>query len=170
MERQNAITFQGGPLTLVGNEIKVGQSAPDFTAAANDMSPYKLSDDKGKIVVSSSVPSLDTDVCDTQTRKFNEAAALLGDDVEIVTVRMDRPFAQARWCGAAGVEQVKTVSDYNGVNFGNTYGLLIKELHLLARAVLVVDASGIIQYYQLVPEITEDPDYDAAIAAVKKLL
>ena len=169
MERQNAITFQGGPLTLVGNEIKVGQSAPDFTAAANDMSPYKLSDDKGKIVVISSVPSLDTDVCDTQTRKFNEAAALLGDDVEIVTVSMDLPFAQARWCGAAGVEQVKTVSDYNGVNFGNTYGLLIKELHLLARAVLVVDASGIIQYYQLVPEITEEPDYDAAIAAVKNL-
>ena len=169
MERQNAITFQGGPLTLVGNEIKVGQSAPDFTAAANDMSPYKLSDDKGKIVVISSVPSLDTPVCDIQTRKFNEAAAALGDDVEIVTVSMDLPFAQARWCGAAGVEQVKTVSDYNGAGFGNTYGLLIKELHLLARAVLVVDANGIIQYYQLVPEVTEEPDYDAAIEAVKNL-
>ncbi|MHC4525633.1 MAG: thiol peroxidase [Planctomycetota bacterium] len=170
MERQNAITFQGGPLTLVGSEIKVGQPAPDFTAAANDLSPYKLSDDKGKIVVISSVPSLDTPVCDTQTRKFNEAAASLGDDVVIVTVSMDLPFAQTRWCGAAGVDQVKTISDYKSADFGNKYGLLIKELHLLARAVLVVDASGIVQYYQLVPEVTEEPDYDAAIAAVKELL
>ena len=170
MERENAITFKGGPLTLVGDEVTVGRLAPDFTAAANDLSPYKLSDDKGKIVVISAVPSLDTPVCDTQTRKFNEAAAELGADVAIVTVSMDLPFAQARWCGAAGVEQVKTVSDYNGVNFGNAYGLLIKELHLLARAVLVVDQNGVIQYYQLVPEVTEEPDYDVAIAAVKKLL
>lgn len=170
MERQNAITFQGGPLTLVGSEIKVGQPAPDFTAAANDLSPYKLSDDKGKIVVISSVPSLDTPVCDTQTRKFNEAAASLGDDVVIVTVSMDLPFAQTRWCGAAGVDQVKTISDYKSADFGNKYGLLIKELHLLARAVLVVDASGIVQYYQLVPEVTEEPDYEAAVEAVKELL
>ena len=170
MERENVITFQGGPLTLVGNEIAVGQTAPDFTAAANDLSPYKLSDDKGKVVIISSVPSLDTPVCDTQTRKFNEAAASLGENVVIVTVSMDLPFAQARWCGAAGVEQVKTVSDYNGVDFGNKYGLLIKELHLLTRAVLVVDPQETVQYYQLVPEVTDEPDYDAALEAAKKLL
>ena len=170
MEREKAITFKGGPLTLVGNEVSVGSKAPDFTAATNDLSPYKLSNDLGKVVVISVVPSLDTPVCDTQTRKFNETAASLGNNVEIVTVSMDLPFAQARWCGAAGVERVKTVSDYNGADFGKKYGLLIKELHLLARAVLVVDQKGIIQYYQLVPEVTEEPDYDAAVKAVKKLL
>lgn len=170
MERENAITFKGNPLTLVGEAVSVGQQAPDFTAAANDLSPYKLSDDKGKVIVISAVPSLDTPVCDTQTRKFNESAAALGDEVVIVTVSMDLPFAQARWCGAAGVDQVKTVSDYNGVDFGTQYGLLIKELHLLARAVLVVDQAGILQYSQLVSEVTEEPDYDAAIDAVKKLL
>ncbi|MHC4882513.1 MAG: thiol peroxidase [Planctomycetota bacterium] len=170
MERENAITFKGGPLTLVGDEVAVGQPAPDFTAAANDLSPYKLSDDKGKVVVISAVPSLDTPVCDTQTRKFNEAAVALGDDVVIVTISMDLPFAQARWCGAAGVKQVKTVSDYKGADFGSKYGLLIKELHLLARAVLVVDQQGTLQHCQLVPEVTEEPDYDAAIEAAKKLL
>lgn len=170
MERENVITFKGGPLTLVGDEVMVGQPAPDFTATANDLSPYKLSDDKGKVVVISAVPSLDTPVCDTQTRKFNEAAISLGDEVRIVTVSMDLPFAQARWCGAAGVEQVKTVSDYNGTDFGNKYGLLIKELHLLARAVVVVDQNGTVQYSQLVSEVTEEPDYGAAIDAVKKLL
>lgn len=170
MERENLITFKGGPLTLVGNEVSVGQAAPDFAAAANDLSPYKLSDDSGKVVVISVVPSLDTPVCDTQTRKFNEAAASLGDNVVIVTVSVDLPFAQARWCGAAGVEQVKTVSDYNGVDFGTKYGLLIKELHLLTRAVLVVDQQGVIRYYQLVSEVTDEPDYDAALEAVKKLL
>ena len=170
MERENAITFKGGPLTLVGEPVSVGQAAPDFTAAANDLSPYKLSDDKGRVVVISAVPSLDTPVCDTQTRKFNESAAALGEDVAIVTVSMDLPFAQGRWCGAAGVDQVKTVSDYNGVDFGNKYGLLIKELHLLARAVLVVDQAGILQYSQLVSEVTDEPDYDAAIDTVKKLL
>jgi thiol peroxidase len=170
MERENAVTFKGGPLTLVGKEIEVGQAAPDFTAAANDLSPYKLSDDKGKVVVISSVPSLDTSVCDTETRKFNELAASLDDSVKIVTVSLDLPFAQARWCGAAGVDRVKTVSDYNGVDFGTQYGLLIKELHLLARAVIVVDRQGTIQYYQLVKEVTDEPDYDAVVEAVKKLL
>lgn len=170
MERENAITFKGDPLTLIGNGVAVGQPAPDFTAAANDLSPYKLSDDKGKVVVISAVPSLDTPVCDRQTRQFNEAAASLGDDVTIVTVSMDLPFAQARWCGAAGVENVRTVSDYKGADFGNKYGLLIKELHLLSRAVLVIDQKGVIQYYQLVPEVTDEPDYDAAIDAVKNLL
>ena len=170
MERENVITFQGNPLTLVGDAVSVGQSAPDFTVAANDLSPYALSDDKGKVVVVSVVPSLDTPVCDTQTRKFNEAAAGLGDDVVVLTVSMDLPFAQSRWCGAAGVDQVKTVSDYKGADFGRKYGLLIKELHLLARAVLVIDSAGIIRYSQLVSEVTEEPDYSAVIEAVKGLL
>ena len=170
MERKNAITFKGGPLTLVGNEVSVGQPAPDFTATTNDLSSYKLSDDKGKVVVIAAVPSLDTGICDKETRKFNELAASLGDDVVIVTISMDLPFAQARWCGAAGVERVKTVSDYKAADFGNTYGLLIKELHLLARAVLVIDQKGVIQYYQLVPEVAQEPDYDPVIEAVKKLL
>lgn len=170
MERENVITFKGGPLTLVGPELAVGQSAPDFEAVANDLSPYKLSDDKGKVVVVSVVPSLDTPVCDAQTRRFNEAAASLNDNVEILTVSMDLPFAQARWCGAAGVDQVKTVSDYKTAEFGSKYGLLIKELHLLTRAVLVIDTDGTLQYIQVVPEVTDEPDYDAAIAAVKGLL
>lgn len=170
MERQNAITFKGSPLTLVGDEVQVGQPAPAFTATANDLSEYQLSNDKGKVIVLASVPSLDTGICDKETRKFNELAASLADDVEIVTISMDLPFAQARWCGAAGVDQVKTVSDYKGPDFGPTYGLLIKELHLLARAVLVIDKQGVVQYYQLVPEIAQEPDYDAVIEAVKKLL
>ncbi|MHC5200531.1 MAG: thiol peroxidase [Planctomycetota bacterium] len=170
MERENVITFQGNPLTLVGDAVSVGQTAPDFTVAANDLSPYALSDDKGKVIVISVVPSLDTPVCDTQTRKFNEAAAGLGDDVVVLTVSMDLPFAQSRWCGAAGVDQVKTVSDYKEADFGRKYGLLIKELHLLARAVLVIDSAGIIRYSQLVSEVTEEPDYSAVIEAVKGLL
>jgi thiol peroxidase len=170
MERKNAITFKGGPLTLVGKEISVGQPAPDFTAVANDLSPYKLSNNKGKVVVIASVPSLDTGICDIETRKFNELAASLGNDVVIVTVSMDLPFAQARWCGAADVDRVKTVSDYKGADFGNKYGLLIKELNLLARAVLVVDQNGVIRYYELVPEVAQEPDYDPVIEAVKNLL
>jgi thiol peroxidase len=170
MERANAITFKGDPLTLVGNEVQLGRPAPEFTAAANDLSPYTLSDDKGKVIVIASVPSLDTGVCDKETRKFNELAASLGDNVQIVTISMDLPFAQSRWCGAAGVDQVKTVSDYKGVDFGNKYGLLIKELHLLARAIIVVDQQGVVQYYQLVGEVTDEPDYDAVVDAVRKLL
>jgi thiol peroxidase len=170
MERKNAITFKGGPLTLVGNGVSVGQPAPDFTATANDLSPYKLSDDRGKVIVLASVPSLDTGVCDKETRRFNELAGTLGNEVTVVTISMDLPFAQTRWCGAAGVQRVKTVSDYKAADFGNAYGLLIKELHLLARAVLVVDQKGVIRYYQLVPEVAQEPDYDPVIEAVKKLL
>mgnify|MGYP000353819642 CR=1 FL=1 len=170
MEKQNAITFKGDPLTLVGDEVQVGKPAPVFTAAANDLSDYQLSDDQGKVIVLSSVPSLDTGVCDTETRKFNELASSLGDDVVIVTISLDLPFAQARWCGAAGVDQVKTVSDYKAAEFGQKYGLLIKELHLLARAVMVIDKQGVVQYYQLVPEVTQEPDYEAVVEAVRKLL
>jgi len=169
-ERTGVITFQGGPLTLVGPEIKVGGEAPEALVLANDLSPVTISSLRGKVVVLSCVPSLDTPVCDTQTRKFNEAAASLDDDVAIVTASMDLPFAQARWCGAAGIDAVQTVSDHRDAALGNAYGLLIKELRLLARAVLVIDRDGKVRYLQVVPEVTEEPDYDAALAAAKAAL
>jgi thiol peroxidase len=169
-ERTGVITFKGNPLTLVGNELKVGDKAPDVTALGNDLSPVRLSAYRGKVCVVSVVPSLDTPVCDMQTRKFNEAAGGLGDNVAILTLSMDLPFAQARWCGAAGIDKVVTLSDHRNAAFGEATGLLIKELRLLARAVFVVDQKGVIQYLQLVKEVTEEPDYKAALDAAKKLV
>jgi len=169
-ERTGVITFQGGPLTLVGPEIKVGDDAPDAQVLANDLSPVALSDSRGKVVVLSCVPSLDTPVCDTQTRRFNEAAASLGGEVAIITASMDLPFAQARWCGAAGVDAVQTVSDHRDAALGQAYGVLIKELRLLSRAVFVIDRGGKVVHAQYVKEITEEPDYDAALAAAKQAL
>lgn len=163
------VTFKNGPVTLLGNEVKVGDKAPDFTVLANDLSQVTLQDSQGKVRVFSVVPSLDTGVCDAQTRKFNEAAAELGDDVVIYTVSMDLPFAQKRWCGAAGVDAVKTVSDHREASFGEAYGVHIKELRLLTRAVFVVDADGNVTYVEYVPEATDHPDYEAAIDAVKQL-
>ena len=169
-ERTGVITFKGNPLTLLGAELKVGDSSPDVAVLGNDLNPVQLSSYKGKVCVLSVVPSLDTPVCDMQTRKFNEEAGNLSDNVAILTISMDLPFAQARWCGAAGVDKVVTLSDHRDAAFGEAYGLLIKELRLLARAVFVVDQEGIIQYIQLVKEVTEEPDYNAAIEAVKKLV
>ena len=166
-ERTGVITFKGGPLTLVGNEISVGQDAPVFSASANDLSAKGLSDYQGKVIVLLSVPSLDTPVCDTEVRRFNEEATKLGDQVAVVTVSMDLPFAQARWCGAAGVEAVETLSDYKDKSFGEAYGLMIKELGLLTRAVLVVDKDGKVTYQEIVPEVTDEPDYDKALEAIK---
>lgn len=168
-ERAAAVTVGGNPLTLVGNEIQMGNQAPDALLVNTEMKPVKLSDFRGKVVVISSVSSLDTEVCDMQTRRFNSEAANLGDDVVILTVSMDLPFAQMRWCGAAGVEQVITLSDHKEAAFGENFGLLIKESRLLARAVLVLDREGIVRYYQLVKEISEEPDYEAALEAVKSL-
>jgi thiol peroxidase len=169
-ERTGAMTSRGNPLTLLGPELKVGDSVPDVTLLANDLSPVRLSSFQGKVCVISVVPSLDTSVCDMQTRRFNEEAGNLGENVAILTISMDLPFAQARWCGAAGVEKVTTLSDHRDAAFGEAFGLLIKELRLLARAVLVVDKDGIIQYLQLVKEISEEPDYKAALDAVRKLV
>ncbi len=169
-ERTGVITFKGGPLTLVGNEAVVGQEAADFEVLGNDLSPVKLSSFRGKVCVISSVPSLDTPVCDVQTRRFNEEAGRLGDDVVVLTISMDLPFAQGRWCGAAGVDNVVTLSDHRDGAFGEAFGLLIKELRLLARAVHVVDKDGVIIYSQVVPEVTDEPDYDAALAAVGELV
>lgn len=162
-------TFKNGPVTLIGNEVKVGEQAPDFTVLANNLSPVSLKDSEGKIRLFSVVPSLDTGVCDAQTRKFNEVAAKLGDNVIIYTVSMDLPFAQKRWCGAAGIDAVQTVSDHRDASFGEAFGVHIQELRLLTRAVFVVDAAGKVAYVEYVPEATDHPNYDAAIEAVKAL-
>lgn len=169
-ERPGAVTMGGNPLTLVGDEIQVGAQAPDVELLNNALEPVKISDFAGKVVIISSVPSLDTPVCDLQTRRFNSEAAGLGEEVAILTVSMDLPFAQARWCGAAGVEAVTTLSDHRDAAFGQAYGLLIKELRLLGRAVLVLDKQGVVRYVQLIKEIKTEPDYDEVLEAAKGLL
>jgi len=169
-ERSGAVTMRGNPLTLLGKELKVGDAAPDIEVLNNDLAPVKLSAYKGSVCVVSTVPSLDTPTCDMETRRFNQEASNLGPDVNILTVSTDLPFAQKRWCGAAGVDKVTTLSDHRDAAFGEAYGVLIKELRLLARAVFVVDKEGAIRYVQLVKEIAEEPDYDAVIAAAKELL
>ena len=169
-ERSAAVTFQGAPLTLLGPELAIGDQAPPFTLLNNDLQPVALDDSKGKVRLITVVPSLDTPVCDTMARRFNEEAAELSEDLVVYTVSVDLPFAQKRWCGAAGIDRVQTLSDYQDRDFGLHYGLLIKELKLLARAVLVINRAGQIAYYQLVKEVVDEPDYAAALEAVKKLL
>jgi thiol peroxidase len=165
VERVGLITMKGNPMTLVGNEIKVGDNAPDVTLVANDLSEVKLSSFKGKKVIISVVPSLDTGICDLQTKRFNQEATKLGNEVVILTVSKDLPFAQKRWCGATNSTAVKTLSDYRG-NFGETYGVLIKGLSLLARSIFVVDADGKVVYTQLVKEVTTEPNYEEVLKAV----
>lgn len=168
---KRTVTMHGRPMTLVGDEMKVGTPAPDFKVTDNDMLPMKfLRTYKGKVAVISVVTSLDTSTCDLQTRRFNQEAERLGPDVGVLTVSMDLPFAQKRWCGAAGVKAVRTYSDYQKAEFGKTYGVLIKELRLLARAVFIVDKDGIVKYAQLVPEVTKEPNYDEVLAALKALV
>jgi thiol peroxidase len=169
-ERPGVITIKGNPLTLVGNETKVGDKAPDFTVLDNDLEPVDLSTYAGKVKVISVVPSLDTPVCDAQTRRFNVEAGNLGDDVVILTISMDLPFAQKRWCGAAGVDKVHTLSDHRAASFGEAYGMLIMELRLLARGIFVVDRNDVVQYTQLVKEVTDEPDYAAVLDAIKKIV
>lgn len=169
-ERPNAVTMRGKPLTLVGDEIKVGDKAPDFEVMDTSLSPVKLSSYTGKIVVIVSVPSLDTPVCDLETRKFNQEAARLNERVIVLAISMDLPFAQKRWCGAAEVSNVTALSDHREASFGLAYGLLIKELRLLARAVIVIDQRGIIQYLELVKEIADEPNYEAVLKAVNQCL
>ena len=168
-ERTGMITMKENPLTLMGNEVKVREMAPDFVVLDNNLSPVKFSSFRGKTCIISSVPSLDTPVCDMETRKFNEEAGRLGGDVAVLIISMDLPFAQKRWCGAAGVTKVQTLSDHRDASFGTSYGVLIKELRLLARAVFLVDRKGILQYIQLVKEVTKEPDYEAVLNTLKKL-
>ena len=169
-ERKGVVTVEGNLLTLIGNEIKVGDEAPDAEVVDNDVNLVKLSSFGGRVLLVSSVPSLDTPVCDVEVRRFNQEAANLSGDVTILTVSMDLPFAQKRWCGAAGVTRVTTLSDHRNAEFGEKYGVLIKELRLLARAIFVVDRSGVVRYVEIVDDLAHEPDYAAALRAVKDLV
>jgi len=167
LERSGLVTVRGNPVTLMGAEIKIGDKAPDFVVVNNDLEEVEFSSLKGKTCLIASVPSLDTPVCDMETRRFNEEAASLGDEVRILVISMDLPFAQKRWCGASGVDKVMTLSDHRDASFGNAYGVLIKELRLLARAIFVVDTQGTIRYIQIVNEVSQEPDYEAALEALR---
>lgn len=165
--REGLVSLKGKPLTLEGKGVRVGQVAPDFTAVANDMSDRRLSEYRGKTVILSTVPSLETAVCDKETRTFNERASALGAGVVVITVSMDLPMTQKKWCGAAGIERVVTLSDYKYRQVGAEYGLRIQQTGLLARAVTVIGPDGVIRYQQIVPELASEPNYDAAIAAAQ---
>ena len=168
MERKGIITFQGSGLTLSGKELKVGDKAPDFTVLDNGLTPVTLKDFAGQVKIISVTPSLDTPVCDAQLRRFNEEATKLGDTV-VMNISMDLPFANARFCTTAGIDKAKTYSDYKDASFGMAYGLLISELRLLTRAIVVLDSSDTIKHFEIVPEITNHPDYDKALAVAKSL-
>ncbi len=168
-ERKRTVTLKGKPVTLTGPELHVGDKAPAFSAVDRNWSPVKLSDFKGKIVLISAVLSVDTSVCSAQTKRFNDEAAALPDDVAVLTISGDLPFALGRFCGAEGVERIRVVSDHPAGRFGKAYGILIKEMGLLARAIFVVDKEGRVAYEQIVPEVADHPDYDAALGAVRQL-
>jgi thiol peroxidase len=165
-ERKNGTTLKGNSFTLIGPEIKVGQAAPEFTALAGDLSPVTLASSKGKTRLICSVPSLDTPVCDAETRRFNEEGAKL-QGVEVIIVSVDLPFAQGRFCQTAGIKNVKCLSDHRDVSFGRAYGTLIKELRLLSRAIFVVGPDDKVQYVEYVKDVASHPNYDAALSALK---
>ncbi|MCX8026723.1 MAG: thiol peroxidase [Thermodesulfovibrionales bacterium] len=169
MERKGMVTIKGNPITLVGNELKVGDKAPDFTVLDGSLNEVKLQDFRGKIKVISVTPSLDTPVCDFQLRRFNNEALSLGDDVVVINISMDLPFAISRFCTSAGIEKAKAYSDHRDANFGTNYGVLIKELRLLARAIFVIDKNDIIRYIEIVSEVTNHPDYDNALSVLKQI-
>jgi len=167
-ERKGATTMRGNPLTLVGEELKAGSKAPDFKLVGNDLKPVTLADTAGKVRILTTVPSLDTPVCDAETRRFNEEAVQL-PGVEILTVSMDLPFAQKRWCGAAGVDKVRTLSDYLDRAFAPAYGVMVKEMGLTSRAVFVLDKDNTVRHAEYVKEIADQPNYEAALEAARKL-
>ena len=169
-KRSGAVTFAGGPVTLVGPEVKVGEKAPDFKLLDNSLAEKTLKDYEGKIKVISVVPSLDTGVCDAQTRWFNKDVTGLSSDVVVLTVSMDLPFAQARWCGAAGVKNVVALSDHRDASFGTNYGFLMEGLRLEARGVVVIDKNDKVTYVEYVPEVTHAINFDSVLAAVKALI
>jgi len=170
MKRTGEVTFLGNPLTAIGAKLEPGAKAPEFELLANDLKPVKLSDSAGKVRLLSVVPSLDTPVCDLQTRQFNERIAQFGDDVVGYTVSADLPFAQARWCGSIGDCKIQTLSDHLQMAFGAAYGTHIEELRLEQRSIFIVDRDGVIRYVEYVNEITEHPDYDKAIAKIQELV
>ncbi len=169
VERSNAVTLKGNPFTLVGPELNVGDLAQDFVTVGTDLQPVTLADTEGFVRVFSAVPSLDTPVCDAQTRRFNQEATSL-PGVKIYTISMDLPFAQSRWCAAAGVENLTMLSDHRDASFGSSYGTLIKELRLSSRALFVVDSEGTLRHVEYVGEVADHPDYDAALEAVRALV
>ncbi len=168
-ETTGKVTFKGNPVTLVGNEVSVGEKAPDFIALGAALNPVKLSDNAGKVVVIAAYPSIDTGVCQAQNRRFNAEATNLGDAV-ILSVSCDLPFAQSRFCAAEGLDKVITLSDHKDVDFGTKYGFLIKELRLLSRGTVVIGKDGFIKYVEYVPEVTHEPDYEAALKVIKELI
>lgn len=170
MAQERQASLKGNPITLVGPQLQAGDKAPDFTLNKSLVDTVSLNDYAGKIKLISVVPSIDTGVCDAQTRRFNEEAAKLGESVAVLTVSADLPFAQARWCGAAGIDQVTLLSDYKGNEFGLAYGVYIKELALDMRAIFVLDANNTITYVEVLGEMTEHPNYEAAVEAVRALL
>ena len=169
MSDPRTVTMRGNPLALAGTPIKVGDKAPDFALVGLDLKAKRLADFDGKIIVLSAVPSIDTGICDAETRRFNELAPSMGDDVVVLTVSVDLPFAQKRWCGAAGIENVTMLSDHFDVKFGDSYGVHVKDLRILARCIFIIDQDGVVRYVQLVPEIGQEPDYDEVMEALKNL-
>lgn len=169
MPHSMKVTMHGKPLKLSGNTQKVGDIAPDFSVMSADMSEIKLSDFKGKVVVINSVPSVDTSVCDLQIRRFNQEASNL-KGVQILSISVDLPFALERYCGAKGIDKVKTTSDHKNLDFGKKYGLVIDDLRLLSRAVIVIDKKGVIKYIEYVSEVSHAPDFDKALEAVKSCI
>ncbi|QJC51590.1 thiol peroxidase [Paenibacillus albicereus] len=170
MAQERQASFKGNPITLVGPELQAGDKAPAFTLNKSLVDTATLGDYAGKVKLISVVPSIDTGVCDAQTRRFNEEAAKLGDNVAVLTVSADLPFAQARWCGAAGIDKVVLLSDYKGNEFGQAYGVYIKEFGLDMRSIFVLDADDTIRYVEVLGEMTEHPNYEAAVEAVRALL
>ena len=170
-EKETIGLVQAGdaPLTLVGPQIEIGDALPDVAIVNQDLQPEQISKFAGKVLIISTVPSLDTPVCDAQTRRFNQETAALGDNVVILTLSNDLPFAQKRYCAAEGIDQVQVFSDYQGQQFGRAVGLFIKENYLLARAVLVVDSDGIVRYKQIVPNLGQEPEYAPVLEAVRSL-
>jgi thiol peroxidase len=169
MENRRTVTFKGQPLTLIGKQLKVGDTAPDAELTANDFSPVKLSSYAGKTRLINVVYSLETSICDAQTHKFNQEATQVGGDVIVLTVSADLPFTQKRWCGASGLENVITLSDHKTMAFADAYGVHIKERRLTSRAVFVVDKQNIVRYVEYLPEIATHPNYDTALAALQHI-
>lgn len=170
MERKGIVTIHGEPLTLVGDEVKVGQGAPDFRVLSPDLKEAGLADFKSRIKIIAAVPSLDTPVCDLEIKHFNQEASSFSEDVVIIFISMDLPFAQARFCQTFNIKQVRTLSDHRQASFGLNYGVLIKELRLLARTVFIIDRDNIVRYIQYSGELTKQPDYEAVLKALKEIV
>jgi thiol peroxidase len=169
-ERKNAVIFKGVPRTLLGKAVKIGDNAPNFTVVNQSWADVEFNTTAGKVRLLSIVPSLDTGICDLQTRRFNEEAANLGENAVIWTISVDLPFAQKRWCGAAGIDKIQVLSDHRDLDFGKKYGAVIKEVRLLVRSIFIIDTRDVVRYVEYVPQIAQHPDYDRALQALRDLV